>query len=204
MIRARAISPALRPPDRAFTLIELLIVVAIVAILTAIAVPNFLEATVRCRVARTHNDLRAMATALESYRVDNTQYPRATLLMSLPRRLVPLTTPVAYMAGLPHDPCFRRDSGSPFVVDPEYCYSSGNIYFGASSQFDRPEYLGTIYSLAGRGPDNDIVVGGYCMAHPIALDNRTGVLGTYDPTNGTLSSGDILRLSSGTLGRDRP
>ena len=38
--------------EKAFTLIELLIVVAIIAILAAIAVPNLLEAQVRAKVAR--------------------------------------------------------------------------------------------------------------------------------------------------------
>src|SRR5690242_16413003 len=60
---------------RAFTLIELLIVVAIIAVLAAIAVPNFLESQVRAKVARTKADHRTIATALESYRVDNNHFP---------------------------------------------------------------------------------------------------------------------------------
>lgn len=60
---------------RGFTLIELLIVVAIIAILAAIAVPNFLEAQTRAKISRVKNDHRSIATALESYAVDNNQYP---------------------------------------------------------------------------------------------------------------------------------
>jgi len=58
---------------KGFTLIELLIVVAIIAILAAIAVPNFLEAQVRSKVSRAYNDMRNLATALESYRIDTSQ-----------------------------------------------------------------------------------------------------------------------------------
>ncbi|MCC7392798.1 prepilin-type N-terminal cleavage/methylation domain-containing protein [Candidatus Sumerlaeota bacterium] len=58
-----------------FTLIELLIVVAIIAILAAIAVPNFLEAQTRAKVTRAKADHRTIATALESYFVDNNKYP---------------------------------------------------------------------------------------------------------------------------------
>jgi prepilin-type N-terminal cleavage/methylation domain-containing protein len=60
---------------KAFTLIELLIVVAIIAILAAIAVPNFLEAQTRAKVARIQSDQRTYATALETYYIDNNSYP---------------------------------------------------------------------------------------------------------------------------------
>ena len=62
---------------KAFTLIELLIVVAIIAILAAIAVPNFLEAQTRSKVSRAKTDMRSLATAIESYMVDNNTYPMA-------------------------------------------------------------------------------------------------------------------------------
>ena len=60
---------------RAFTLIELLIVVAIIAILAAIALPNFLEAQTRSKVSRAKADMRTLVTAIESYHVDNNLYP---------------------------------------------------------------------------------------------------------------------------------
>jgi len=62
-------------PRKAFTLIELLIVVAIIAILAAIAGPNFLESQTRAKTARVKADHRAIATGLEAYYVDNNVYP---------------------------------------------------------------------------------------------------------------------------------
>ena len=60
---------------RAFTLIELLVVVVIIAILAALAIPNFLEAQIRSKVARVKSDERTLQTAVETFAVDNNKYP---------------------------------------------------------------------------------------------------------------------------------
>src|SRR5690349_12754467 len=98
---------------RAFTLIELLIVVAIIAILAAIAVPNMLEAQTRSKVARTRADMRSVATAIESYRIDDNAYPVAFGIAVNGRdSWAVLSTPVAYItAGRTTDP-FSKPGGS--------------------------------------------------------------------------------------------
>jgi prepilin-type N-terminal cleavage/methylation domain-containing protein len=59
----------------AFTLIELLFVVATIAILAAIAVPNFLEAQIRSKIARTISDMAVIDAALRAYEADYRAYP---------------------------------------------------------------------------------------------------------------------------------
>src|SRR5512133_2537238 len=88
---------------QAFTLIELLIVVAIIAILAAIAVPNFLEAQVRAKVSRCKNDMRSISVALESYRTENNKYPFPANSFDN-GRLKLLSSPIAYMTSVPKDP----------------------------------------------------------------------------------------------------
>ncbi len=94
--------------ERGFTLIELLIVVAIIAILAAILIPNFLRARAQAQVAATKGNLKNVATAMESYFVDFSQYPQTAGALS-----------ANYTRALPTDPC----TGSAFGTSPGYTYA---------------------------------------------------------------------------------
>ncbi len=63
--------------ERGFTLIEMMIVVAIIAILVAILVPNFVRARAQAQTAACEANLKEIATALELYQTDHEQYPTA-------------------------------------------------------------------------------------------------------------------------------
>ncbi|MDX9753947.1 MAG: prepilin-type N-terminal cleavage/methylation domain-containing protein [bacterium] len=113
---------------KGFTLIELLIVVAIIGILAAIAVPNFMNAQIRAKIARCYSDMKAMSTAIKSLQIDTNHlpidgwdddttegrkilkevfngvgdFPEAERKTS--HYLAVLTSPVSYMSSVPLDP----------------------------------------------------------------------------------------------------
>lgn len=182
----------------AFTLIELLIVVAIIAVLAAIALPNLLEAQVRARVSRVKSDMRTVATAMEGYAVDNNKYPPnydsgiydvrpGTEYLTF----ASLSTPIAYVTSTPTD-VFRPDAREP-SRGLFFDYVAQDSVFAQSRYSDsvRAFYraTGTKWTVGSAGPDKtNNEVGFY-------LDQW--VTRTYDPTNGTVSSGDVWRSNLG-------
>ena len=60
--------------ERGFTLIELMIVIAIIGILAAIAIPQFSAYRKRSYNSSAQSDVRNIATAQEAYYVDNSTY----------------------------------------------------------------------------------------------------------------------------------
>jgi len=60
----------LRKSAKGFTLVEIMIVVAIIALLAAIAVPGFLRARKRSQASRIINDLRLIDSAIDQYAIE--------------------------------------------------------------------------------------------------------------------------------------
>jgi len=69
------IQKSLKEKDQGFTLIELLVVIIIIGILAAIAIPVFLNQRQKAVDTGIKSDLRTIANELESYYVDNQEYP---------------------------------------------------------------------------------------------------------------------------------
>jgi prepilin-type N-terminal cleavage/methylation domain-containing protein len=57
----------------AFTLVEIMIVVGIIAVLSAIAVPNWLRSRKRSQAGRILEDLRVLDHAIDQYAIDNSK-----------------------------------------------------------------------------------------------------------------------------------
>jgi prepilin-type N-terminal cleavage/methylation domain-containing protein len=57
--------------NKGFTLVEIMVVVAIIALLAAIAVPNFMRARKRSQAVRVLEDLRLLDSAQDQYAIDN-------------------------------------------------------------------------------------------------------------------------------------
>lgn len=184
--------------DKAFTLIELLIVVAIIGILAAIAVPNFMNAQIRAKIARCQSDMKALSSAFGMYDLDNNSYPffGGTNWYSI--YIYPaLTHPIAYMSSIPKDGFISNEH-----KDTIHRYDGGHMDFypgwnikemkkagwtWGSDPITNAVKSGSVMLTVSRGPDRKEDIGG---------DPPTGVM-AYDASNGLISTGDIYQLTPG-------
>jgi len=198
----------------AFTLIELLIVVAIIAILAAIAVPNFLEAQTRAKVSRAKTDMRTIAVAEEAYLVDWNTYthvnraedtPLATYTTGQWAGYRELTTPVAYMTSIPLPPF-----GQSRVWQAQQNWRPNIYKLGSGNSMSR-EAAGKPWSsnpnafpcdcflIDCDGPDmtedstGNFTTGTFPWNNADRNDPIPILERIYDPTNGTVSRGELYR-----------
>jgi prepilin-type N-terminal cleavage/methylation domain-containing protein len=130
---------------RGFTVIELLIVAAVIGMIALVAIPNFEDAQHRSKVSRVHADLRTCAAALEAYAYDYggvypydgysfppngwAGWPSGSFNYWYLSRM--LSTPVAYLPTVHIQDPFRIVAGSPgFYQFRDYRYISTEATWG--------------------------------------------------------------------------
>ena len=96
--------------ERAFTLIEVMVVVVIMAVLAAIIVPQIMSRPNQARIVAAKQDILAIENAMELYKLDNANYPSTEQGMNA-LVTAPTTDPVPsnwngpYLkGGVPKDP----------------------------------------------------------------------------------------------------
>ena len=103
-----------RQSHRGFTLLELMIVMAIMGILITIAQPNLKQSIVRAREAVLREDLYQIRDALDQYYADNGKYPAqlADLINQSEKTK-------SYLRGIPKDPFTGADDWITIALESE-------------------------------------------------------------------------------------
>ena len=129
-----------------FTLIEIMVVVAILAILAAVVVPRIMDEPDKARVVKAKQDIRALESALNLYKLDNFNYPTTDQGLSA---LVDRPT------GSPEPPNYK--SGGYLNKVPKDPWGNEYQYLSPGENGEIDIYsLGADRSLGGDGFNADI------------------------------------------------
>jgi prepilin-type N-terminal cleavage/methylation domain-containing protein len=112
--------------NKGFTLVELLVVVAILAILSAALLPQILPYSDKAREVTTEKDIRSMCTIVEAFTATDGNYPEASLDTDNPRSIASIMQSKG--VNWTGDATGKTDPwGNPYyydVVDDYYCIAS--------------------------------------------------------------------------------
>ena len=83
--------------ESGFSLIELMIVIALIGTLAAIAIPNYIEYREKAKIAQAIGDIRAMEKMIANFVIDNDRLPVSLAEIGMGGRRDPWGTPYQYV-----------------------------------------------------------------------------------------------------------
>jgi len=164
---------------QAFTLIELMVVIAIIAILATLSVTSFSAAIRRTRNAGRQADVTAVAKSLETcYDVSTGTY--TTLPATATGTWIPVTTAAAgpFLSGEDDNSCLNDDI-IPGIANYPYGYKAIGALpqsFAICAQLeevDNWESVGNVEGLAAGGPDVTCTATAGCVINTPCYDDST-------------------------------
>jgi prepilin-type N-terminal cleavage/methylation domain-containing protein len=123
----------------AFSLVELVLVIVIIGIVAAIAIPRFAQSTMRSRAHQVAMNLKILNEAIDRYHADHGNYPGPNLedetITQNGEQLIFRTNPAGcteqetcFTVNLVYGPYLRAIPDNPFVDESFPVYTSGNPF----------------------------------------------------------------------------
>lgn len=107
--------------SKGFTFIEVMVVLAIVALLLTIALPRYFSGLERAKEAVLHQDLVIIRDAIDNYYADNGRYPQSLELLIEKK----------YLRNIPVDPITEQSDSWITVPLPDYSIGVYDLRSGA-------------------------------------------------------------------------
>lgn len=190
-------SKLLKKNQKGFTLIELMIVVAIIGILAAIAIPNFIRYQLRSKTAEARTNIGGIKTNQESFRTSEDNYGDVAIQPATPGGTVKIPWPDTACPG----GCNRTAPGACTEFNCIGYKPAGNVYYS----YDSPHRLAAAavtaeYSISAVGDlDGDTVQGQFCYQSANQPGQALGIVACMAAgmCNANLPPGEVVDCTPG-------
>jgi prepilin-type N-terminal cleavage/methylation domain-containing protein len=149
---------------RAFTLVEVMVVVVIIGLLAALALPTYRHITMRSKMTAVVNDLRAFSTALVTYNLQNGKWPADTGPQVIPPEMAG-ALPKAFTLKTPVGGVYEWD----FDCSPNGFYTKAAVTILGTSDYPLTDDVEQLEMIDREMDDGNLATGNIRLGSTNAL-----------------------------------